>query len=369
MNIWHILFLCFAFQSFFLAILFGLKRGELKTANRIWALFLFLFAFNIVFNVLFWSQINPNLVIALSLSYVLPLSLYGPLFYFYVRALTTDKKINYKALLHFIPTALVLINHGRFYIQSIDAKKQIFIQQDLSNYVFIRSIYIQWGLTFILLFYAFFTYKEFVRSFDKDPEMKTWLKCISLLFAGFGLSWLSYYTLVKLNLFRPEHDYIITLMMVVFIAFTSYFGFNYSEIFHGKPLKKVFPLVKYEKSGLSDEEKERLKTELISIMRTESLYLNNDLKLGDLSEKLDTTRHHISQVLNDKFEVNFFEFINQFRIEEAKNLLASESSASLSVKEIVYQSGFNNKVSFYNAFKKETGLTPSEYREKHALVS
>lgn len=84
-----------------------------------------------------------------------------------------------------------------------------------------------------------------------------------------------------------------------------------------------------------------------------------------VTHKRETIEKHFIYTIG----IYFFEFINQFRIEEAKTLLRSESSSSLGIKEILYKSGFNNKVSFYNAFKNQVDITPSEYRSKTETIS
>ena len=67
-------------------------------------------------------------------------------------------------------------------------------------------------------------------------------------------------------------------------------------------------------------------------------------------------------VMNDKIGLNFFDYINSLRVEEAKRLLIETSKKEMNVIEIAYSVGFNNKVSFNNTFKKWTGMTPTEFR-------
>jgi YesN/AraC family two-component response regulator len=78
-----------------------------------------------------------------------------------------------------------------------------------------------------------------------------------------------------------------------------------------------------------------------------------------VAEKLDTTRHNTSQLINEHFNMSFREFVNSHRIQEAKELL--EEKTELNIIDVAYEVGYNNKVSFNKAFKKDTQLTPSEY--------
>ncbi len=124
---------------------------------------------------------------------------------------------------------------------------------------------------------------------------------------------------------------------------------------------------KYEKTGLSEAFSLELKNKLKHLMEDEKLYLKHELKLDDIAELLDISRHHTSQVINENFNMRFYEFINTYRIEEAKNILCSSfESSSVSISDIAYQCGFNNRVSFYKAFKKITRITPKEYIQQAA---
>ncbi|NVN17500.1 helix-turn-helix domain-containing protein [Muricauda sp. HICW] len=119
---------------------------------------------------------------------------------------------------------------------------------------------------------------------------------------------------------------------------------------------------KYEKTGLSESFSLELKNKLELLMNEEKLYLNHELRLDDIAELLDISRHHASQVINENFNLSFYDFVNSYRIEEAKNRLCSDfENTSESISDIAYQCGFNNRVSFYKAFKKVTQVTPKEF--------
>ncbi len=117
---------------------------------------------------------------------------------------------------------------------------------------------------------------------------------------------------------------------------------------------------KYEKSGLTMEEALRIKEKVEIVLKRDKLYRNSTLGLNDLSYHIEEDRYKVSQVLNEYLQKNFYGLLNHYRIEEAKELLLIQPP--LNVKAIMYEVGFNNKTSFYSAFKKETGLRPSDYR-------
>jgi YesN/AraC family two-component response regulator len=124
---------------------------------------------------------------------------------------------------------------------------------------------------------------------------------------------------------------------------------------------------KYEKTGLSPTFSSELKSKLEYLMQTQKLYLNHELRLDDIADLLDISRHHASQVINENFNTSFYDFINSYRIEAVKHKLAAGfEDSSESISDIAYQCGFNNRVSFYKAFKKVTGSTPTEYLFKVA---
>jgi AraC-like DNA-binding protein len=79
---------------------------------------------------------------------------------------------------------------------------------------------------------------------------------------------------------------------------------------------------------------------------------------------LNTNFHRLSQVINESFHQNFYDFINTYRIEESKIRLINPESDKYKIISIAYDSGFSSKSSFYNAFRKNTGITPGEYLKK-----
>lgn len=98
-------------------------------------------------------------------------------------------------------------------------------------------------------------------------------------------------------------------------------------------------------------------------MEREKPYLNPNVSLQDVSAQLSIPLRFLSQVINEYYKKNFFDFINQYRIEEAKKLIRNSANANKKMFAILYDSGFNSKSSFNAAFKKNVGMTPSEFRD------
>ncbi|MEJ2055040.1 MAG: helix-turn-helix domain-containing protein [Calditrichaceae bacterium] len=99
-------------------------------------------------------------------------------------------------------------------------------------------------------------------------------------------------------------------------------------------------------------------------MDNEKLYLNNNLKLNDVANKMNLPMYYISQIINEQLGKNFYDFLNDFRVNEAKKRIADKNFNHLTILAIGYDSGFNSKTAFYSAFKKVTGLTPSAFKKQ-----
>ncbi|BFM15796.1 AraC family transcriptional regulator [Maricurvus nonylphenolicus] len=126
---------------------------------------------------------------------------------------------------------------------------------------------------------------------------------------------------------------------------------------------KEITSVKYERSGLSLEDAESYKIELMKIMQDEELYLDCELTLPDLAERTGLTAHQVSQVINGQLNQNFFSFVNNYRIQLAKKLMSDPATSNMPIVELAVEVGFKSKSSFYEAFKKTTQMTPTQYKK------
>lgn len=121
---------------------------------------------------------------------------------------------------------------------------------------------------------------------------------------------------------------------------------------------------KYAKSGLDNEQQQKYSRQLESIMQSQQVFLRSDLTLPKLAEEVGCSGNHLSQVINSEFGASFFEYLNQYRIDYASELLSGADSRSSSILDIAFTVGFNSNSAFYTAFKKRTGMTPAQYRLK-----
>ena len=125
----------------------------------------------------------------------------------------------------------------------------------------------------------------------------------------------------------------------------------------------VQPVLKYEKSMLSKEQLEVYFYRLEELMNKQQVYLQTDLSLVKLAQLMRVPNHHVTQLLNLKIKLNFYDYVNGFRVRHACRLLAENKTNTL--ENIAAQSGFNSKPSFNRQFKSIKGLTHSEYRVKY----
>jgi len=120
---------------------------------------------------------------------------------------------------------------------------------------------------------------------------------------------------------------------------------------------------KYERSGLSMEAAQRHQIALMEIMQEKKLYLDGDLALPGLAEAAGLTTHQVSQIINGQMNQNFFSFVNNYRIQLAKSMLLDPKTSSMPIVELALEVGFQSKSSFYEAFKRVTDMTPTQFKK------
>ena len=367
MNIWLILFLFFAFQGITLSVTFLLKKKGNKYANILLSVYLALFSYEIFYNFLYWSGelFTINFIDLVHTNYI-PWLLYGPLFYLYTSKVIRGKRIRYYDFIHIVPLLLMLFNYSPFYLASTARKYEIITNQLWSSKMYYYTKHEPSILTALLVFYLLLvvvTLRKRIVSVNKS----NWFKLFVLCYLGYVVSFASYFILKHFEFFNIEYDYMIGFSMIAFVGGTAYFSFIQPDVFNGTRIQKLVPFVKYQRTGLTKEQSVELKFQVLKLMQTEELYLDCDLRLEVLAKKLDLARHHTSQIINEHFDLSFFDFINKYRVEYAKKLLMED--LDLSITEVLYSSGFNNRDSFYKAFKKFVGLTPTKFRASRDLAS
>ena len=118
---------------------------------------------------------------------------------------------------------------------------------------------------------------------------------------------------------------------------------------------------KYRTLHLSEAECSQLAERLDALMREEKIYLDPNLKIADLARRMDISAHTLSYLFNQYLERNYYDYINDFRIAEFKQLVQSEEQSLYTLSALAERCGFSSRASFFRYFKKATGITPSEY--------
>ncbi len=157
-----------------------------------------------------------------------------------------------------------------------------------------------------------------------------------------------------------HHRAIANLLMVLFLMILMHHGIRQPQLLFSAQLLGG----KYKNSGMNTSLSEHYRNKLMALLEKEKPYTNNELSLRVLADLVGLSLHNLSQLLNETFGMSYHEFISEKRVEYAKRLMHSTDK---SILEIGFDAGFNSKVAFYNAFKKQENVTPGQWRKEHAI--
>lgn len=157
--------------------------------------------------------------------------------------------------------------------------------------------------------------------------------------------------------------YLVASYVSFMIYATTWQILNRSDYFDSPASFLFFPAVKYRKSSLSEENKEEILVKIKREMEKGSYFTNSLASLSGLAKQISESPHHVSQVINEKMNMNFFEMLAYYRVEHAKKLIRQDKQGKITVEELAELVGYNSKSSFNSAFKKYSSKTPSEYRK------
>lgn len=368
-----------AFNSFFFAILLLQKKPKALHDNILvyWLVYLGFFTGSYAF----YSHDLFTLFPLLSGSFISLFLLHGPFLYLYTSALTSKKsRLKNEDLLHFIPFIcfnlyLLVVaffpevsSRIRMDHVSTEAKPPLvflifLILTALSGPVY----FIQTINLFKKLDIALFNNFSFSENINLD-----WLR---KLVTVFGMIWTA--LIVVVVIYHVFHLFSMSfctdglfLSLSAFIILIGYFGLKQKEIFSHYPnIQQGYvtePKIKYAGSVLKEADAKQYIAKLNQYMASGKPYLDANLTLPQLATQLEIPSNYLSQVINETFGLNFFDFINQYRVEEVKLKINDPKFDNYSLLGIAFESGFNSKSAFNRIFKKSTGLTPSEYKKKEA---
>ncbi|WP_109299782.1 helix-turn-helix domain-containing protein [Aquimarina sp. AU474] len=357
---WTSIFLLVSSFGFFLSIILGLNKNN-RVHNAPIILLILGFSFILLQYVFFWTGYKikyPYLYFFDSTWYLT----FGPLLYSYI---TKFYRKSFKiGWYHFLPALLSLFLNGFYFIKSNGFQNINDYNGDILSY-FYWSIKSPWLPALSLIIYLIIT-KDLISFYKDKPESqyeitrKKWTNLLITLFLIFTVSYISYYTLVKFSFFNIGWDYAISFSMSLAIYTLGYMVYKEPSIFNGELLSNLF-FKSTNHTELTEITKDEFYHKLLFYIKNDKPYLDNNLRLVHLADKVGYSSHILSKLINEKAKKNFNQFINEYRLEEASKLLLEDTSTS--IKTIYFDVGFNNKATFNNAFKNKFNCTPSEYKK------
>lgn len=378
-NTWSVLILIGAAQGIFLAVLLLAKR-ENRRANKWLGFLLAVTSIHLLEYAADITGITMRFPGLIAITYPL-LFCMGPFYYMYCRALLDKNYVpGMKSSLHFIPAVIVLLLMLPFYMMPGEDKIGFIlglaegntIKIPAGQLVFMAAHVVQTAV-YILLAARFIRKKEHAsKTLSSDTSLinkLNWLRTFSLCFSGYFFLYLVLVILLSfIDAYQMQVDYVMLLITSFSLFAIGYYALSNPAIFQGisEPglQSPELPGIKKETEEKRPNRFPELRDSLPAYMETNKPYLKTDLKIAELADMLSVPSHQLSQFINDEFRLNFYDFINRYRVEEAKKMLTANTPYKILA--IAYEVGFNSKATFNRVFKKHTGLTPSEFKGQSA---
>lgn len=370
------IFLIGAFNALFFAVLVLQKRKALHDKLLIfWLVYLGLYTGT-------YGLFSTKLFVdyhLLSASFISLLLLHGPFLFLYISALVHQNfQFSWKKLFHFIPCILfnLYLVIASFYPELSDRIRLDHVNSDHGSPLLFNQFLVITVLSGPFYFVA--SIRLFKRldinifnNFSSEEHINLdWLR--KLVFS-FGAIWTVLMIIATIHHVFHLFSWVFCthgmfLSLSVFILLIGYFGLKQKEIFNQYPNAQddyvTEPKIKYAGVLLKEPDAELYVSQIQHCMCHDKPYLDADLTLPQLATQLQIPSHLLSRVINEKFGLNFFDFINQFRVEEVKTKLNHPEFDHLSLLGIAFECGFNSKSAFNRVFKKLTGITPSAYKNQ-----
>lgn len=302
----------------------------------------------------------------------LPCALFiGQLLYLYLKSMILNKtKLSKKDFIHFIPIVVVLLIYLPFYLKSGDYKV-MYMTKWLNNTIEDKYRYIEiiiTGSMQVVLWAYLIKSRCLISNFLKNNKDEVFSNTM------FNLEW---------DLYLSNALIVFFILILIANVFT-YIGFKLKYCYNIIPIIETFLVYflvykgilnskqfikmkeennsKYMRSGLSRLRSSEYYRKLISLMNKEKIYTDPDLTLNDLAIKLNISRNHLSQIVNNNSGKNFYDFISYYRVEEAKKIIKKSNEKNKNIIAIAFDVGFNSKSTFNRKFKKYTKMSPVDYK-------
>lgn len=286
---------------------------------------------------------------------------YGTLFYFYIQTVRKGHPLSITAhLVHFTPLALFTI--GYFIIVAI-----VIYTYNLVLLEWYRQFALFSVLLFNLCYLSYALYLLYFRPVQKQQlqwiKLPLWFSALPILIAPVVIAYDFDLSIVRVLGYSGMLFFIFAMVLEQIRSRNLNESMGIRETITTSMLVDTPAepaVVKYAKSSLTTKQAKHYVETLQHLMEQEKLYLESDLSLQDLANKTNISKHHLTEALNSNLGKNFYIFINEYRIEEAKQQMIAGKKDTL--LQLAYASGFNSKSTFIKYFKQLEGVTPSQFR-------
>ncbi len=262
----------------------------------------------------------------------------------------------YKLKWHLLPAAVGVLSEVIIFMRPAAELKSLLARPFLGTEIqtmhlaaILASIHIT-----VYSSYLLYLYIQIHKKYELNDLRLTWVILIAPLPANLliGIGFIS-----QIDLLFHLGTLFISLICLMFFVFTTryqnFFDMMLSEI----------KSQRYKNTPLDSIDQQQIQQRLLDLMQGEHWYRDQDLRVAELASELKLTTHQLSRILNESYGKNFNEYINSFRIDEAKDLLKEKQQ--MTVLDIAYAVGFNSKSTFNAQFQRIMGQTPMEYRKQN----
>jgi AraC-like DNA-binding protein len=359
-------------QGIFLSLTLHRVSNNNQSANKTLSLLIALATLMLIGRFVYLRYLN-QWIFQWSLAVDSLVFLFGPLIYTYVKRLLFKEKNPFKLSMgHYFPFFGMLI-FAFYFISSYtkEAYYDLYLQGYLTLFFEIISIV-------MIVFNAFYILRSFqllkqFKSSEKESFSFEQTPVTYLNFFLFSLSiCLAAWTVGKLNslFFAGELTFFsydnIWVAIPVFIYVIGYFSLKQPELFRISIVKEKNST---KKDRLSESESIHLQKKLDSLMVNEKVFLQNDLTLADVADKLLTSTNNVSWLLNQVYQTTFYDFINGYRVNEFVKKVENSEHLRHTILALSMDVGFNSKSTFNKAFKDNMKDTPSNFIKKYRAAS
>ena len=313
--------------------------------------------------VLYISEIfgrNPKLILISEIATVL----FGCTSFLFLRSSLFRTSFERKELYHYLPaTGYLILIFSYFVLTPMEVMRERIQSGELTRVIYLfHAFALMVNVTYWVK--SIQVYRSFQNRLADEVSYGVQTKFFFnflLLIGGCLLLWVTVYLLNMLGvkgIVETNFRLSIWLALAFVVLFLAFYGLVHPEVFQVLP--KIMDK-KYVQSKFSSEDLERLKTDLEQLMVDKKPYLNNKLLKSELAELLGISNPEMARLLNEKIGMNFFEFVNFYRIKEFIQLAQSDLNKELTFFGLAQEAGFNSKSTFNKSFKKLMGVSPSQY--------